>query len=245
MSATGYTKFELTRTIRNKRFLFFALGFPLALFYLIAGPNRGEANIGDSGISATVYFMVSMAAFGTMMSMVSSGARIAGERAAGWNRQLRITPLKSSTYLTTKVATGYMMALLSIGLLFLAGASLGVRIPAGQWLEMTGLMLVGLVPFAALGVLVGHALTTDVVGPAIGGGVSLLAFLGGVWFPLGDSGVLYEVGRELPSYWLVQAGHIGVGGDAWGLHGWIVVAAWTLILGALAAQAYRRDTGRG
>lgn len=188
--------------------------------------------------------MTGMAAFGTMMAMVSSGARIAAERAVGWNRQLRITPLKASTYLRSKVATGYMMALLTIVLLYLAGTILGVRLPASRWLEMTGLLLVGLIPFAALGILVGHLLMPDSVGPAMGGGVSLLAFLGGVWFPLGNSGLLYEVGRELPSYWLVQAGHVGVGGSAWGLHGWIVMAAWTVILGVLAARAYRNDTDR-
>jgi ABC-2 type transport system permease protein len=244
MSSLAYTRFEVRRTIRNKRFLFFALGFPIVFYFLIAGANQDESNFGDSGLSAPLYYMTGMAAFGTMMAMVSSGARIAAERAVGWNRQLRITPLKAGTYLRSKVATGYMMALLTILALYLAGTILGVRLPAERWLEMTGLILVGLVPFAALGILVGHLLTPDSVGPAMGGGVSLLAFLGGVWFPLGNSGLLYEVGRELPSYWLVQAGHIGVGGGAWGLHGWLVMAAWTAILSVLAARAYRNDTDR-
>jgi ABC-2 type transport system permease protein len=35
-----------------------------------------------------------------------------------------------------------------------------------------------------------------------------------------------------------------VGGEAWGAKGWIVVAAWTLVLTVLAVQVYRRDTGR-
>ncbi len=132
-----------------------------------------------------------------------------------------------------------------MAVLYLAGLTLGVSIPGGRWLAMSALILAGLVPFAALGVLVGHLLTTDAIGPAMGGGVSLLAFLGGVWFPLGDDGVLYEVGRELPSYWLVQAAHVGAGGQAWGVHGWLVVAGWTVVLGLAAAWAYRRDTGRG
>ncbi len=50
---------------------------------------------------------------------------------------------------------------------------------------MTGLILIGLVPFAALGIMIGHMLTPDSIGPAMGGGISLLALLGGVWFPLG------------------------------------------------------------
>jgi len=49
---------------------------------------------------------------------------------------------------------------------------------------MVGLILVSLAPFAALGIMLGHLLNVDAIGPATGGGASLLAFLGGTWFPL-------------------------------------------------------------
>ena len=49
---------------------------------------------------------------------------------------------------------------------------------------MTGLILVGLLPFAALGILFGHLLTPDSIGPVMGGATALLALLGGVWFPI-------------------------------------------------------------
>ena len=58
--------------------------------------------------------MVSMASWGTMTAMLSTGARIAGERQAGWNRQLRISPLSAFSYLRAKVAIAYLMALLSL-----------------------------------------------------------------------------------------------------------------------------------
>ena len=45
------------------------------------------------------------------------------------------------------------------------------------------------------------------MGPAIGGGASLFAFLGGTWFPVGSHGFLHDLGQLLPSYWLVQAAH--------------------------------------
>lgn len=79
------------------------------------------------------------------------------------------------------------MASLTIVLLYAAGISLGVNIPAERWLEMTGLILIGLLPFAALGVLLGHLLTAESIGPAAGG-VSLLALVSGTWFSLGDQG---------------------------------------------------------
>jgi ABC-2 type transport system permease protein len=212
------------------------------LYVLIAVPNRHVHNLSQSGISAPLYFMVSLLTFGTMNAMLSAGARIAAERAVGWNRQLRITPLSPRTYFRTKVLTGYAMALVTIGLLYAAGAALGVRLGFGDWLKMTLLILVGLVPFAALGIFIGHVVTSESIGPALGGSTALLAFLGGVWFPLGNHGVLHAVGEALPSYWLVQAAHVGIGGAGWDGTGWIVLAAWTLGGTVLARRAYVKDT---
>jgi ABC-2 type transport system permease protein len=238
-----YTWYEILRTFRNRRFFIFSLGFPLVLYFLIAGPNRNEHNIGSSGISAPVYFMVGLVAFGAMTAVLASGARIAGERAVGWNRQLRITPLSTRTYFRAKVATGYLMALVTIALLYLSGVSLGVRLAPSRWVDMTLLILVGLVPFVPLGILMGHLLNVDSVGPAMGGTTAVFALLGGTWFPLG-SGVLNDIGQALPSYWLVRASRVAIGSGGWGARGWLVVGAWTLVLTVLAARAYLRDTRR-
>ena len=238
----SYARFELLRALRNKRFFFFSLGFPLVLYFVIAGPNRGVSNFGHTGISAPLYYMVSLASFGTMMSMISSGARIAGERQAGWTRQLRITPLSVRAYFRAKVLTSYAMAIISLLLLFAAGATLGVSLPAHSWLAMVGLILVGLLPFAALGIMLGHLMTVDSIGPVTGGTVSLLALVSGTWFPV-TSGFLHDLGQCLPSYWLVQAARVSIHGHGWISTGWIVIAAWTVVLAILAGLAYRRDTG--
>jgi ABC-2 type transport system permease protein len=244
MIGLGYVRFELLRTVRNRRFFILSLGFPLVLYFIIAGASRGVQSIGGTGISAPLYFMAGLVSFGTMSAMLSSGARIANERAVGWTRQLRITPLSPRAYFRAKVITSYAMALLSIAALFISGAALGVSLSAREWLEMTGLLLVGLIPFAALGIVLGHLLTPDSIGPAMGGSVSLLALLGGTWFPLGNHGVLHDLAQYLPSYWLVQASHVALGGSAWPGKAWLVIAVWTGVLGSLAVRAYRRDTGR-
>ena len=53
--------------------------------------------------------MVGLAGFGAMTAALSSGARISTERALGWNRHLRITPLTARAYLSTKVLTAYTL----------------------------------------------------------------------------------------------------------------------------------------
>jgi ABC-2 type transport system permease protein len=239
-----YTRYELLRTFRNRRFFMLALLFPVVLYFLIVGPQRHENDLAGTGISAPLYFMVSLASFGTMSAMLSSGGRIATERAAGWTRQLRITPLTPRMYFRTKVASAYLMALLTIVVLYVCGLSFGVSMPAGRWLEVTGLMLVALIPFAALGIVIGHLLSPDATGPAVGGGVALLAFISGTWFPISEHGFVHDVAVCLPSYWLVRASHVAVGGSGWGAAGWLVIAAWTAGLTVLAVRIYRRDSGR-
>ena len=244
MSSIAYIRFELLRTFRNRRFFLFSFGFPLVLYFLIAAPNRHVHSLNRSGISAPLYYMVGLAAFGSMNAMLATGARIAAERQVGWNRQLRTTPLTPRTYFRAKVLTGYVVAVSSLVLLALAGSILGVRLPAHEWLRMGWLMLVGLIPFAVIGVAIGHLVAADSIGPVIGGSLALFAFLGGVWFPISGSGALHDIGQALPSYWLVQAAHVALGGGGWTARGWLVVAAWTAAMLVVAVRAYRRDTRR-
>ena len=86
MNVATYTRYELIRAFRNWRFLAFSLGFPLVLYFAIAGPNRSEHDLGGTGLAAPLYFMVGLVAFGTMNAVIATGARIAAERSVGWNR---------------------------------------------------------------------------------------------------------------------------------------------------------------
>lgn len=244
MNAATYAGYELLRIVRNRRVIILGLGFPVVLFLAIAAPNRNVHDFSGTGISMPLYFMVGLAAFATMNAMLASGSRIAADRAAGWNRQLRVSPLSPSAYIGTKVLTGYLLSGLSIVALYACGFALGVSLPAGRWLAMTALILIGLVPFAALGIALGHLLSSDSIGPAVGGLVAVLALLGGSWFPISGHGFLHDLAQALPSYWLVQASHVGLGQSGWGVHGWFVMALWTIALIVVAMRAYERDTNR-
>ncbi|HEY1517839.1 MAG TPA: hypothetical protein VGF91_15555 [Solirubrobacteraceae bacterium] len=237
-----YVRYELLRNFRNWRFVLFSLAYPVVLYLVVTSPQR-HANF--DGVAFPLYFMAGMAAVGTMIAVLSSGARIAADRSAGWTRQLRITPLTAGDYLGAKVATGFLMALLAIVLVSLSGTALGVRLSGGEWLTMIGLMLVGLVPIAVLGILLGHVVTPDSLAPAVGGTLMLLALLGGAYgFLLAKSGALFDLIKALPSYWLVQAGKTALGGGAWPAEGWIVIVAWTLVLTPLAVLAHKRAASR-
>jgi ABC-2 type transport system permease protein len=242
MKNLTYLRFELLRTIRNRRFLIFSLAFPLILYLTVAGAHR---NVSLGGVSFPLYYLSGMAAWGSMTAVVSSSARIAQERSVGWTRQLRITPLKTRDYFLAKILSGYLMALFSIIVLGVAGSIVGVRLSAVQWLTMVGLLLVGLIPFAILSILLGHLVSVDSLGPVIGGGTSLFALLGGAYGPLATGGVFLTIVKLLPSYWLVQAGRSALGGgNAWPAEAWIVLAVWSIASARVAARVYRRDAVR-
>jgi ABC-2 type transport system permease protein len=240
-----YFKYEFLRLFRNKRFFFFSLAFPLLLFVTIGLSNKNAyVDYGPLKLKFILVYMVAMAGYGAMIGAIGGGARIATERSTGWNRQLRLTPLRVPTYFSAKILTSYAMALISIVVIFIAGLLFGVHAEAGRIAGMVGLILVGLLPFVALGVLIGHLLTPDSIGPALGGGASFFAFLGGMWFPLTDGSTLQKIGEYFPSYWIAQAARVGVGASSWPAKGWLVVAVWTLVVAFAAARAYQRDTRR-
>lgn len=242
MTSSTYVRYEVIRNFRIWRFLFFALAWPLIVFFAVTSANRDAT---FDGISFPLYFMAGMATMGTIVGVVSRGSLIATERSIGWTRQMRITPLRTGAYFGAKVLCGYLMALLTIVAMCLAGLVMGVRLPAGDWLAFVSFLLVGLVPFAVLGILLGHLLNPESLLPAVAGITTLFALLGGAYgFLVATSGALFEVIKALPSYWLVQAGKAALGHGGWPAEGWIVIAAWTAVLVPAAMIVYRRDTSR-
>lgn len=243
MNAT-YARFEFIRLFRNRQNFIFSIIFPIVMFYAIAGANKNQKIV--DGITFPRYYFAGMIAFGTLAAVLAGGARIAFERQVGWNRQLRLTPLSPRAYLRTKVLTSYVLAVIVVLLLTAAALSLGVHFELKQYAKTIGLVLVALIPFAAIGIMLGHLIKGDSMGPFLGGGISLFSILGGAYFPIGTSpGFMHEFVRLIPSFWLVQAGKAGLGGQAWTAESWLVIAAWTVVFGAGAMWAYRRDTARG
>jgi ABC-2 type transport system permease protein len=241
MSTVTHIRYELLRTVRNRRMLAFSLGLPLVLFYAVGSAQR---HAHTDGIAFPLYFMVGMAVYGALFAAVGPGARIALDRSRGWTRQLRITPLSVRVTFLGRVLTAYIVALPSLIVLYLAGASLGVHLSVGQYLELTGWLLLGLAPIVLIGIILGHLLTSDALAPAVGGVVVFFALFGGALGRFFNGGVMSTLVRLLPSYWMVDAGHDAVHGGGWPAEAWIVITAWIVILVPLAALVYRRDTRR-
>jgi ABC-2 type transport system permease protein len=236
-----YIRLELMRTLRNRRFMIFSFIFPLILYFSFVQPNR-HATVDQ--VPFPLYYMIAMAGFGALISAISIGPRISAERQMGWTRQMRITPLPTWGYFAAKILAGYMVALLTLLLLYGAGLVEGVHLSLLHWLAMTGLFLVGLFPFTLIGVMIGHLLKPDSMGPVTGGMSTLFLLIGGGFGSIGGSGIVHTLFQLVPSYWLIRAGAISLGGSPWTLEGWLVIALWSITFALLARIVYRRDTAR-
>ena len=238
-----YLRTEIARTFRVPRFYIFTLAMPLVLYLMLSGIYGTDT---VDGAAVPAWFMVSMSVFGAMGAATSVGGRIALERAAGWTRQLRLTPLSGPAYLAGKAATALLVAIPSLLLVYAAGRfGKHVSLPLSNWAEIFGWTLLALVPFVALGIWLGHVVSGDTLGAVSGGLFTVLALLGGIWFPVSQMpDTLASIARATPSYWLAQAGRDPLSGHTIGMHGVLVIAAWTAVFGLAAVRRYRRDAAR-
>jgi ABC-2 type transport system permease protein len=178
-------KLELTRALRNRKFLFFSVIYPALLFLIIAGNADSTTKVPGSGLTLPTYMMVSMASFGALTAVLTGNSeRIAKEREGGWVRQLRLTTLPGRGYVLAKTASAAVVSLPSIVIVFAVAAAVkDVRLDAWQWLALTGAIWAGSLVFAALGVALGYLASGDAVRPITMITYFGLSILGGLWMP--------------------------------------------------------------
>jgi len=239
-----YLQFDLRRTLRNRRVLIFSILMPLVLFAIfgLTLPKDAEQN----GISAIAYVMVSMAMFGSMSAAMSSGGVIAAERDGGWNRTLRLTPLKPQAYVTSKVILSLLLAIPPLLVVFAFGMTFGhVHLSATQWMTVALVSWLGALPFAAIGLVIGYVAKPDSVQPITGLTTMLIAAFGGLWLPVDQMPSLMKHIAELtPAYWTGLSSRSALSQSGLDLHAVAVVLAWTAILGFIALRRFRADTAR-
>jgi ABC-2 type transport system permease protein len=240
----AYLWLEAKRQWRDREILLFRLGLPTAV-YLILTAARGD----DPPSSGPGGRMVAVAALGAVISGLAAGPSLGEERANGWLRQLRTTPLRPSAAVAAKVAVAMSFALPAIALVAAAGAMVGdnegVALGWTGWLRLVGLMWLATTPITAIGALIGLTF-----GGEAAQGATTLAFVvlwlaGGIFTsPDNLPDTLAAISRALPSYGVVQVGESVAEGGSLPASAVVVLAAWTVGAGALAALAWRRVVTR-
>ncbi|MFD1659335.1 ABC transporter permease [Streptomyces caeni] len=238
-------KLELTRALRNRKFLFFSVIYPSALFLLIAGNADSTTEVDGSGLTIPAYMMVSMASFGALTAvLMGNSERIAKEREGGWVRQLRLTTLPGRGYVLAKTAAAAVVSLPSVVIVFVVAAAVkDVRLDAWQWLALTGSIWAGSLVFAALGVALGYLATGDAVRPITMITYFGLSMLGGLWMPATTfPGWLQAIAKWLPTHAYAALGQAIEQSRAPHAADLAVLVVSFVVFAGGAAWLYRKDT---
>jgi ABC-2 type transport system permease protein len=242
--STGMLALELRRLIRNKRTVVFTFVMP-AVFFLIFGTSSDYRHDRLEHGNITGYIMVSMAVYGAMLATTSGGAMVSIERAAGWSRQLRLTPLHPAAYIAIKLVLAMIIGAVAVAVVNVVGAFTGADLDTGPWLACAVLSWVCALVFAAFGLFMGYLLPSENVMQILGPVLGILGFAGGLFVPVDQFGStfatlakftpVYGVG-EIARYPLTHSDHL------W--QAILNVAIWTTVFAAGAIWRFRRDTAR-
>ncbi|MHB1502527.1 MAG: ABC transporter permease [Acidimicrobiales bacterium] len=238
-------RIEVRRLLRNRRTLIFSLVMP-AMFFLIFGLNSAYASQRAGRGNVSAFIMISMALYGAVLATTSGGAMVSVERAGGWSRQLRVTPLSPVAYIAIKMLTSLVLGLASVAVVYGAGIlTHKPAMPAYVWVATALCVWIGSLLFAAFGLFVGYLLPSENVMQLIGFSLMLFSFGGGLFIPLSQfSPVLRTMAAFTPLYGLNQLVHYPLVGGAlewsWALN----LIAWLVIFVAGAVWRFRRDTAR-
>jgi ABC-2 type transport system permease protein len=238
-----YLWLEARRQWRNRQILIFRLGLPTAIYLILNAADGDDPPTNPGGT------MVAIAALGAVISGLAAGPSLGEERANGWLRQLRVTPLRPSAAVAAKIVVAMSFALPAIALVATAAGLLGdnegTALGWAQWIKLVGLMWIATTPITAVGALIGLTFGGEAAQGATTLAFVVLWLLGGILTPPSQMpDALGAIAETLPSYGVVQVGQSVAGGRSVSASAVVVLAAWTVGAGSLAALAWRRVVTR-
>ncbi len=232
-------KTETTRLFRTPGFSIPTILFPI-MFYTFFG-------ILFSMNKATMptYLMATYATFGVIgPALFSFGVGIAIERGQGWFDLKEISPMPASAYIVSRIMLTLIFSLIIISLLFLLGAVFGgVRLFHSQWLLMMVTLLLGSLPFCAIGMTLGLYLKAFSAPATVNLIYLPMGFLSGLWLPITFlPDFMQQFANILPPYHLAQLAlkivDMDIGAPIFLHIG--VLTAYTFVFMFLALKAYNK-----
>ena len=234
---TAQTRIEILLTIRRAESLLVTIVIPLGILVFFTKVDAVNTTLQDP-----VDFLVpGVLALAVMSSaMVSLGIATGYERRYGVLKRLGSTPFSRAGLLTAKTLNVLALEVVQIIAIVVTGIALGWD-ASGGLIAAVGLLLLGTIAFAGIGMLLAGTLRAE-ANLAVANGLFLaLLFLGGMAYPLSKlPGPLEAFARLLPAAALSECVRAVLAtGHAFPAGSFVVLAVWTI--GApLAAIRYFR-----
>ncbi len=231
----GQLRFEIQQLLRTPVFLVMTLALVAFLPLL--------KQLGIQG-NAAIESMVSICGL-TLFTVVIDrlGKRVAVERAEKWLKLLKVTCLPPYIHIAAKIATSLLICTISVLLAFILGHwQLGINANFGLWANLFLVLIVGIIPFAILGLTFGYLLNPKSADSILGLSLIIIPVACGAFtFPMPN--YLQDAITLLPFYHYKESILWAAGLDydkQIFLHLlWLIWA--TVVFSAIALWSYRRE----
>lgn len=237
----SHTRYQFLEQLRVPIGIVASAFFPAAAMLAFVVPFAGDDPLASTMATG------SMMAFGAMSSsLIGLGISVAQDRMQPWDAYLRTLPAGPFPRFAGRILTTMAISLLSvIPVLVIAAVLTAARITALGLAAGVVALLAGSVPFMLLGLLVGYLLP-----PKAAIAVSQILF-----FPIAILGGLLGNPMQMPSLIAAVSPYVPSRGMVeliWSVTTdrpvealpIVMLGVWTVVAGAAAAWAYRRDEGR-
>jgi ABC-2 type transport system permease protein len=174
-------RFEFLKMIRTPAFAVPTLIFP-AMFYLLFGVLMGGK--GDPSVGLQTFARLGV--FGTMApGLFGFGVSLAFERESGALTYKQALPMPHGSYLMSRMVMAMLFAAIIATLLIVMAFTVAhAPLTAGQAVRVFVIEVLGVLPFCAIGLMVGSFVSGQAA-PAVVNIIYLpMAFLSGLWVPL-------------------------------------------------------------
>jgi ABC-2 type transport system permease protein len=228
------SRVELMLTLRRGESLVVSLAIPVGVLVFFA-----KVEVGTSLRDPVQFLVPGVLALAVMSSaMVSLGIATGYERRYGVLKRLGSTPLSRAGLLAAKTVSVLALEVLQAVVLLAVGAALGWH-TQGSVLAAVGLLLLGTVAFAGVGLFFAGVLRAEANLAVANGLFLLLLFLGGMAYPLGKlPSALATVARGLPAAALSDTVRQALSTSSVSLGALAVLVGWAIGAPLLAARTF-------
>jgi ABC-2 type transport system permease protein len=237
--SVAQTRFTTVKLLRDPLSVFFAVVFPILLLVFFSAVYGSSASWG--GLPLPQYLAAVFSVYGiAVMAYVSLSSMVADDRARRVLKRLRGSPLPASAYLAGRIGAAMVLGVLTVALVFGAGAVFGARVgpaailPTALVVAVTigcatalGLLLVSLVesPQSVTALALATLLPLSMVSDIFINSTDLPPTMSAIgWtFPLrhmARAAVQASSGQPLDTSWWVHLGVVTLWGAAAALLAW-------------------------
>lgn len=230
-----HARLQIVELVRFPGFSAGTLAFPGVVFVLFGLPRATHhPNL----------LLASYAAFGVLgVGFFQFGVSGAIERATPWQAWLRTLPAPPLVRIGARILSALAFTLASVAVVVvLALTTTSASLSVDEWARLALALLAGSVPFVVLGLTIAYWTSPKSALPVANILYMLLAYAGGLWTGPND---LPRLVQSMSPYTPVrQWGDVlwpAVAGAPWRASHWLLLGAYTIGFGALAAWGFARD----